>query len=243
MSWFVDPDLVAAEYATERALHERVLAHRDFVQGPDDRAVVRARIVAACPRRLLEVGSGLGDLCAWAKAELDGEVVAVDSSPRMVELAAATGTTTLLADMRRLPFADDAFDCAVANFVLYHVDDPEPAIRELSRVLAPGGILLASTLSDDTTARHQAWADLFNEQLQPASLPLSFSRENGRELLLRHFGSVEQIDCDAELVFPNRERLARYVDSVPRMRGLGKRVPRFHEPFRLPEKTTVFQAT
>jgi ubiquinone/menaquinone biosynthesis C-methylase UbiE len=204
---------------------------------------VRTRIIAACPHRLLEVGSGLGDLCAWAKAELEGEVVAVDSSPRMVELASTTGATAVLADLRRLPFADDSFDCAVANFVLYHVEDPEAAISELARVLGPGGTFLASTLSDDTQARRQAWADLFTEQPQPAPPPLSFSRENGRELLLRHFGDVEQIDCDAELVFPNRERLARYVDAVPRMKGLGLRVPALSEPFRLPEKTTVFQAS
>ena len=243
MSWLVDPGAVTAEYESERALLERVLAHRELVEGPDDEAVVRAMILAACPRRLLEVGSGLGDLCAWVKAQLEVEVVAVDASPRMVELATAAGVTGVLADMRQLPFPSDSFGCAVANFVLYHVEDSATAISELARVLEPDGILIASTLSDDTKARQQAWADLFDEQPQPDPPPLSFSRENGRDLLLRQFGQVEQIDCDAELVFPNRERLVRYVDAVPRMKGLGPRVPSLRKPFRLPEKTTVFRAS
>jgi|SRR5215204_176260 len=242
MSWLVDPDAVAAEYESERGLRERVLAHRELVAGPDDDKVVRARIVAGRPRRLLEVGPGLGELCAWARAEFGAEVVAVDSSPRMVELASTAGATGVLADMRQLPFPDDSFDCVVVNFVLYHVENPATAIAELARVLEPGGIVIASTLSDDTMSRDQAWAELFDEEPQPAPPPLSFSRENGRKLLLRHFEDVEQIDCDAELVFRDRERLARYVDAIPRMKGLGQRVPHLTEPFCLPEKTTVFQA-
>jgi len=243
MSWLLDPDAVAAEYESELALRERVLAHRELVEGPDDETVVRTRIVAARPRRLLEVGSGLADLCAWAKAALGTEVVAADSSPRMVELASTAGVSAILADVRKLPFSDDWFDCVVATFVLYHVEDPATAIAELARVLHPRGSLLASTVSEDSSTRRQAWADLFDEQPQPAPPQLSFSRENGRDLLLRHFSDVEQIDCDAELVFPNRERLVRYVDAVPRMKGLGRRVPALKAPFRLPEKTTVFAAS
>src|SRR5690242_6970666 len=102
MSWLVNPDDVAAEYASEQALRERVLAHRELVQGPDDEAVVRTRILAARPRRLLEIGSGLGDLCAWAETQLEVQVVAIDSSPRMVELACSMGVTGVLADMRQL---------------------------------------------------------------------------------------------------------------------------------------------
>ena len=220
VSWLVDPDAVAAEYASERALRERVLAHRELIEGPDDDAIVRARVLAARPRRLLEVGSGLGEFCAWASVKLGGEVVAVDASPRMAGVGRAAGCRS-----RWWPtcggclFADAAFDCVVANFVLYHIPDPVVAIAELARVLEPGGILVASTLSDDTDPRLQAWATLFREEKQPAPPPLSFSRENGRALLLRHFGHVEQTDCDAVLVFPTRERLARYVEAVPRMKG------------------------
>ena len=241
-SWLDDPEAIAQQYASEEALRQRVLAHRELVDGPDDEEIVRERILAVRPRRLLEVGSGLAELCDWAKSRLDGEVVAVDSSQRMVELALQVGVTGVQADMRALPFTNGYFDCAVANFVLYHVPDPQTAIAELARVLEVGGSLIASTLSDDCSERLLAWASLFDEEPQPPPPRLSFSRENGRQLLLERFHHVDQLDCDSTLVFPTRDRLARYVASVPPMSGLATRVPDLVQPFRLPEKTTVFHA-
>ena len=168
--------------------------------------------------------------------------MAVDASQRMVELAVQPGVEAVVADMRQLPFADAAFDCVVANFVLYHIRDPVIAIAEFARLLEPGGILVASTLSDDTDSRLQAWATLFREEKQPAPPRLSFSRENGRAPPPA-FPHVEQTDCDAVLVFPTRERLARYVEAIPRMKCTASRLPDIAEPFRLPDKTTVFQAS
>jgi SAM-dependent methyltransferase len=243
MSWLVDPRAVAAEYASERGLNERVLAHRELLDGPDNEDVVRGWILSLRPGRVLDVGSGLGELSTWAKTRVKGDVVAVDSSPRMVELAAQAGVIAVRADMRRLPFADASFDCAVANFVLYHVEDPTTAIAELARVLRPSGALITSTISDDTETRRLAWARLFDEPTPPAQPPLSFSRENGRQLLSRYFNQVDQRDCDAALVFPTRDRLVRYVDAIPPMRGSATRIPELNEPFALPDKTTVFLAT
>jgi SAM-dependent methyltransferase len=239
--WLVDPDAVAAEYTSEGAYRERWLAYRELLEGPDSDEIVRARILAAQPRRLLDAGSGLGDLCAWAKAHLDAEIVAVDSSPRMVELSAQAGATAILADVRELPFPDGSFDCVVACAVLYHLPDPERAIAEAARVLDGDGVFLATTGSDDEQERLLAWEALFGEEI-PAYPPLSFSRENGRELLLHYFRRVEQVDCDAVLVFPTRERLVRYVRALVDARDAADSVPELTTPFRLPTKTTVFRA-
>jgi len=241
-SWLDDPEEVAAEYASEEAFRERTLAFTELLDGPDDEEIVRARLLTTRPGRLLEVGSGLGDLAVWAKAQLGGKVVAVDSSARMVELASRAGVTAVKADMRHLPFADTSLDCVVATAVLYHVPDPESAIEEAVRVLDAGGSFLATTGSDDQSDRDLAWGSLFAEEI-PARAPLSFSRENGRELLLRYFGDVEQVDCDGALVFPTRERLVRYVRALPLARDAAARVPELGEPFRLPVKMTVFYAT
>jgi len=241
-SWLDDPDEVAAEYASEEAFRERTLAFSELLEGPDDEEIVRARLLASRPSRLLEIGSGLGELCIWARTQLRGEVVALDSSARMVELAARAGVTAVQGDMRQLPFADAAFDCVVATSVLYHVPDPESALAEAARVLDAGGSFLATTGSDDTRDRDRAWGWLFAEEI-PVRPPLSFGRENGRDLLLRFFEQVEQIDCDGALVFPTRERLVRYVEALPLARADASRIPDLSEPFRLPVKMTVFHAT
>jgi SAM-dependent methyltransferase len=54
----------------------------------------------------------------------------------------------VVADVTRLPFPDRAFDAAVCGWVLEHFTDPRPALREMARVLAPGGKMLLLTTED-----------------------------------------------------------------------------------------------
>ena len=121
--WLEDPEALAEQYVVEDKLRHRVLAHQELLDGPNDEEIVRSRVLSALPQRLLEVGSGLGTFCAWAKEHLvDAEIVAVDSSERMVELAVGLGVEALRSDIRHLPFPNADFDCVVANFVLYHAE-------------------------------------------------------------------------------------------------------------------------
>jgi SAM-dependent methyltransferase len=62
----------------------------------------------------------------------------------------------LLADLREaLPFADSSFDGVIAKDVLEHVPDPGAVVREIRRVLAPGGIVFASS----PDAQRWVWDD------------------------------------------------------------------------------------
>lgn len=51
----------------------------------------------------------------------------------------------VVADAQELPFADRSFEVVLANHMLYHVPDRPRALREIARVLAPGGVLHAAT--------------------------------------------------------------------------------------------------
>jgi SAM-dependent methyltransferase len=111
-----DPDLVRNEYADESRLAARqsIWAKRPDPQPLD---VVFDEIVRLAPRRVLEVGCGRGQLAIrLQQAGLD--LVATDQSERMVELTAALGIDARVADVQALPFADDEFDVATANFML-----------------------------------------------------------------------------------------------------------------------------
>jgi ubiquinone/menaquinone biosynthesis C-methylase UbiE len=62
-----------------------------------------------------------------------------------------------VADLTRLPYADGAYDAVVCGWVLEHLPDPALGLRELARVLSPGGQLLLLTTENTPTGRMCAW--------------------------------------------------------------------------------------
>jgi len=101
-------------------------------------------------RRILDAGCG-GGYFARLLARRGGSVVGIDFSPNLLEAAEAEeakhplGIRYRHADLADLPFADGTFDAAVANVVLQDVRRYREAIRELHRVLRPGGSFVFST--------------------------------------------------------------------------------------------------
>jgi ubiquinone/menaquinone biosynthesis C-methylase UbiE len=70
------------------------------------------------------------------------------------------GTDVVEAGAEALPFADGAFDTVVSTLVLCTVPDPAGAVREIRRVLAPGGALLfAEHVQAPQGSRLQRWQD------------------------------------------------------------------------------------
>ncbi|MGF1429835.1 class I SAM-dependent methyltransferase [Kitasatospora sp. LaBMicrA B282] len=158
--------------------------------------------------RVLDVGTGPGTVAAAALAR-GAEVVAVDAEPSMVALAAAhaPGAEVRQAVLPELPFPDGAFDAAVANFVVNHVEDPWAALAELRRVVRPGG-RLAVTIWHGTGNEAMS---LFNLALDEAggerpvfpTPPSDFARTaEGLRGLLEHAGCAEVV-CD-ELAWTHR---------------------------------------
>jgi len=93
-------------------------------------------------RRLLDVAAGPGYAAAGA-ARRGATAVGVDVAAAMVRVARQLhpGMDFREANAEALPFDDGSFDCVVGNFVILHLGRPEQAVRELVRVLAPGGRL------------------------------------------------------------------------------------------------------
>jgi SAM-dependent methyltransferase len=232
-----DPALVAAEYADEARLRARVHAQTAWATGVDAREPAVRAVVEVSPGRVLEVGCGWGELAEWIARETGAEVVAVDLSPRMVDLARERGVDACLGDVQDLQIDDGEFDVAVAAWMLYHVPDLERGIAELARVLRPGGRLVAVT---NSSHHLEELRDLVGSGPSPAS----FTRETGEELLHASFGSVERIDVDGTVGFSDRDQVEAYVRSSIAMAPFVDNLPAVvDEPLIVRRASSIFVAT
>ncbi|MGW6931303.1 class I SAM-dependent methyltransferase [Lentzea sp. NPDC054927] len=112
-----------------------------------ERPAVLALAGDVAGRRILDAGCGAGPLLAELR-ERGAAVSGFDLSAGMVDLARrrlGDDVDLRVADLAApLPYADGAFDDVVASLVLHYLEDWDPALAELHRVLVPGGRLLVS---------------------------------------------------------------------------------------------------
>jgi SAM-dependent methyltransferase len=231
-----DPRLVAEEYATEKGLAGRTAAYKpENVEGPDPNAMALDAVAEVAPRSVLEVGCGWGAFAAAVNDRTGADVVAIDISPRMVELARSRGVDARPGTVEDLPFADEVFDVVVANWVLFHVPDLDRGVSELARVVRRGGRLVAVTNG----------LDHFQELAELAGVHRTspFHADNAGEILGRHFSEVERRDATGWVTFPTFEDAKSYVDASRTLQASGGELPRFEGPLRVRRSPYVFVAT
>jgi ubiquinone/menaquinone biosynthesis C-methylase UbiE len=117
---------------------------------PDDGPAYAAAVADLGLRagdRVLDAGSGTGRALPALRSVVGdaGTVVGVDLTRAMLEAAVRAGRERagrlLLADVARLPMRDASFDAVFAAGLVSHLYDPAENLRELARVVRPGGVL------------------------------------------------------------------------------------------------------
>jgi ArsR family transcriptional regulator len=153
----------------------------------------RGRLLELVPAGgvLVEIGSGSGALLGELSRR-GAQLIAVDHSPAMLDVArqqvAAEGLRNVelrLGEMMHLPLADGAAGAVLLNMVLHHAADPPTVLREIRRVLAPGGVLVLADL-----ARHER--EVAREQL--ADQWLGFDEAELTGWLLA--AGFNEVDCE-----------------------------------------------
>lgn len=96
--------------------------------------------------RVLDNGCGVGLLDDYVLKE---KLVSFDISSEMLANASSHTSNLVLGNSQMLPFADSSFDLVVCRSLLHHLQKPQQAVEEISRVLSPGGQL---TLADTNTS-------------------------------------------------------------------------------------------
>jgi len=126
---------VAERYSSDAEVYERTWAPVLLPHG--------RRLLGSLPlnqaRRVLDAGAGVGTLLGEIQAAApSATVVAVDCSTGMLARAPVSFPRSVM-DVTCLGFVPSVFDVAVMAFMLFHVRDPRQALREIRRLLRPGG--------------------------------------------------------------------------------------------------------
>jgi SAM-dependent methyltransferase len=159
-------------------LGTRLVFYRQF-------ALVGDALRLQSEQRLLDLGCGAGLFLAWLERRRKLQLHGLDLSIASVRVARdrTSGVALVVGDAQELPYADGSFDRVVCNGAIHHLPDVHAALRELHRVVVPGGRIVlyeptatkfanrvrAIALRED---RYESPADLEHKhELDPELLP------------------------------------------------------------------------
>lgn len=207
---------VKEQYATSGGLNIRKALHRKYSRHNESYDQwIKARIELNPEDKILEVGCGEGKFFDNIQIA-DHNITQLDYTEHMV----ATVKThypkrhVLQGDVQALPFADHSFDAVFAIAMLYHVPDVMKGLKEIARVLKPGGTLYASTHGEDGFLGYIInHLTKFSGHSIPKPSPV-FTMENGTEKLQQYFEKVDAYRHDSRLVIDNVADLVDYILSL-----------------------------
>jgi demethylmenaquinone methyltransferase / 2-methoxy-6-polyprenyl-1,4-benzoquinol methylase len=125
--------------------YDRYSSLLSFGQDPRWRRFLVSRIDTGPGDTVLDVATGTGQVARELVRQHGSSVVGLDQSPQMLAVARerTAGLPVRLVEGRadELPFAEGEFDALTFTYLLRYVDDPAATMRELARVVRPGGTI------------------------------------------------------------------------------------------------------
>jgi SAM-dependent methyltransferase len=214
---YTDRTVLATEaYSDSTQLRTRYSIYT-YRRPPLDLPKLAADLLHDAAGPVLDVGCGPGVHTAALRADRpQGTVIAADLSPGMAREA---GAPSVIADAAALPVATGSCGGVLAMHMLYHVPDPEAAVRETKRVMAPGGTVLVSTNAGDDKEDLYAVCRVATADLAVApnwdrqALHL-FHLDEAEAMLRRHFTDVRRIDLHGVVEVPDPEPVVAFIAST-----------------------------
>ena len=219
----IDAAYLAEQYGTEDRLRIRIEAHRRYSERTDDYLDwILDRLQPRPGDLVVDVGCGVGSIHPQLCARGVRAVLGVDVSRAMVEASQRQATERGLpviameADAQALPLPDDAYDCAMANHMLFHVPDQRSALRELRRVLRKprGRVLLTAAAPGHRSRLREIHAHAAEELgYAPAESVMHRFNLDHLDLVREVFPSAERFVREDAFLFPRADDALRYYAS------------------------------
>jgi demethylmenaquinone methyltransferase / 2-methoxy-6-polyprenyl-1,4-benzoquinol methylase len=165
--------------------YDRLAEILSFGQNGRWRRAMISRIVPADGQAVLDVASGTAGVALQLARRTGASVVGVDLTEQMLRQGQRNVAASAMGDRIRLlagraeqlPFADATFDALTFTYLLRYVVDPEATLRELARVVKPGGRIASLEFMLPPSRFWRAWWWLYTRLLLPAGGLLTGGRE------------------------------------------------------------------
>ncbi len=159
---------------------------------------------------ILDIGTGTAQIpIEFCRQSQKGEIIAIDAAQHMLALAAENVKRAGLEhrihlqkiDAKRMPYPDRSFSAIMSNSIIHHIPEPESVFAEITRLLAPQGVLLVrDLLRPDSTAEIDRLVELYaagatshQRQLFWNSLHAALTLDEVREMVVRLGHSAEEV--------------------------------------------------
>ena len=194
--------------------------HRTYAAGralrPEQAAVwtamLREEVGGASPRRIVDLGCGVGRFAPVIRDAFDAVVFGVDRSARMLESAqaneAARGVRWILAEGEALPIRDESVDLVFMFLVFHHVVDRAAVLRECARALARDGALVIVTTTIESLDA-QRWLPFF-----PSARAIDLARLPTRATLLAAGRAAGLAGRQRVVLNPVAANMRSYADRI-----------------------------
>lgn len=200
-----DKSVIESVYGTERNLKAKYEVMEKYrLQQESFEEWVISRLLLSGTEYVLDLGTGNGRFSLPVSRILKGKtgfLIGCDLAEGVMLPSCVQAQTEslpmlhLAADAENLPFLSEQFDLAMANHMLYHLPNLHRGLAELSRVIKNTGKLLATTNSEkgmpELFLLHLRTMELLGIPFGVKEDPITFSLENGEQILREHFEQVE----------------------------------------------------